>query len=142
MALFYVSILLAVMASTLYHVIIKVTPTDVNPAISLVATYATAMVLSLGLLVAFPLKTGIGEAFRQLNWASYALAFALVGLEAGFLLAYRAGWNVSVAAIAVNAAATVLLVGVGLGLFRERLTPVNVAGILVCIVGLVMVNLK
>jgi multidrug transporter EmrE-like cation transporter len=142
MALFYVSILLAVTASTLYHVIIKVTPADVNPAISLVATYATAMVLSLGLLVVFPLKTGIGEAFRQLNWASYALAFALVGLEAGFLLAYRAGWNVSVAAIVVNAAATVLLVGVGIGLFRERLTPVNVVGILVCVVGLVMVNLK
>jgi drug/metabolite transporter (DMT)-like permease len=142
MVLFYVAILLAVSASTLYHIIIKVTPAEVNPAISLAATYATAMLLSLGLLVVFPLKTGIGEAFRQLNWASYALAFALVGLEAGFLLAYRAGWNVSVAAIVVNAAATVLLVGVGIGLFRERLTPVNVLGILVCVVGLVLVNLK
>ena len=142
MALFYSSILLAVGASLFYHVVLKMTPTGVNPAISLVVTYALAMVLSLGLLLFFPLKTGIIDAFRQLNWTSYALALALVGLEAGFLLAYRAGWNVSLAAIVVNVAATMLLVVLGIWLFHEKLTVANLAGILLCIAGLVLVNLK
>lgn len=142
MALFYSSILLAVGASLFYHVVLKMTPTGVNPAISLVVTYALAMVLSLGLLLFFPLKTGIFDAFRQLNWTSYALALALVGLEAGFLLAYRAGWNVSLAAIVVNVAATMLLVVLGIWLFHEKLTVANLAGILLCIAGLVLVNLK
>lgn len=140
MILFYLSIFLAIVASVMYHVVLKVTPGYVNPAISLVVTYGLAMVLSLGLLALFPLKTSIVEAFRQLNWASYALALALVGLEAGYLLAYRAGWRISIAAILVNATMTLLLIPVGLSLFREELTPVNLAGILVCIAGLVMMN--
>jgi multidrug transporter EmrE-like cation transporter len=142
MFLFYASISVAVIASLLYHVILKVTPANVNPAISLVVTYATAMLLSLGLLFVFPLKTGVVEAFKELNWASYALALALVGLEVGFLLAYRAGWKVSTAAIIVNATITVLLIPIGLALFREQLSLVNIAGIVVCVVGLVMVNVK
>jgi drug/metabolite transporter (DMT)-like permease len=140
MVLFYFSIVLTVAASVLYHVILKVTPPHVNPAISLVVTYGLAMVLSLCLLPFFPLKTGIVEAFKQLNWASYALAVSLVGLEAGYLLAYRAGWRISVAAIFVNATMTVLLIPIGLSLFRERLSPLNVAGILICVAGLVMMN--
>lgn len=140
MILFYFSIVLAVAASVMYHMVLKVTPAHVNPAISLVVTYGLAMVLSLGLLTLFPLKTGIVEAFKQLNWASYALALSLVGLEAGYLLAYRAGWRISVAAIFVNATMTLLLIPVGLSLFKEKLTPVNIAGILVCAAGLVMMN--
>lgn len=140
MILFYFSIVLTVAASVLYHVVLKITPGHVNPAISLVVTYGLAMILSLCLLPFFPLKTGLVEAFKQLNWASYVLAFALVGLEAGFLLAYRAGWRVSIAAIFVNATTTLVLIPIGLSLFKERLTPLNFAGILVCVAGLVMMN--
>ena len=142
MILFYFSIVLAISASVMYHVILKVTPGHVNPAISLVTTYGLAAVLSLALLPFFPLKTGIVEAFRELNWASYVLALALVGLEAGYLLAYRAGWRISVAAIFVNATMTLLLIPIGLSLFEEKLSPLNVAGILVCLSGLVMMSLK
>jgi multidrug transporter EmrE-like cation transporter len=142
MVLFYFSIVLAVAASILYHVVLKVTPSQVNPAISLVVTYGLSMALSLCLLPLFPLKTNIVEAFKELNWASYALAFSLVGLEAGYLLAYRAGWRVSVAAIFVNATMTVLLIPIGLSFFKEKLSPLNAVGILVCLAGLVMMNWK
>ncbi len=81
-------------------------------------------------------------ALGQLNWASFVLAFEIVGLEVGFLLAYRAGWNISSAAIFVNVAGTLLLVPVGLLFFKEKLSAVNLLGILVCILGLVMVNWK
>jgi len=139
-ALFYFSILLALAAMTLYHFVLKVTPSDVNPAISLIVTYATCMVLCLGLFFFFPLKSSLTAAFRQLNWTSFGLAFALVGLEVGFLLAYRAGWNVSVASIVVSVAVAVLLVLMGVLLFKETLSPLNMLGVLVCIVGFVMVN--
>lgn len=140
MVLFYSSILLALAAMTLYHLVLKVTPSDVNPAISLIVTYATCILLCLGLLLFFPLKSSLVAAFRQLNWTSFGLAFALVGLEVGFLLAYRAGWNVSMASIVVSVAVAVLLVPVGLLLFKETLSPLNVIGVLVCIAGFVMVN--
>jgi multidrug transporter EmrE-like cation transporter len=92
------------------------------------------------MLLVFPLKSSVLDAFRQLNWASFGLALAIAGLEFGFLLAYRAGWEVSLSAIVVNVAASLLLIPIGLFFFREKLTPVNLLGILVCILGLVMVN--
>jgi multidrug transporter EmrE-like cation transporter len=113
----------------------------VNPAVSLGISYLVSVALCVALLLFFPLGQTVAKEVKKLNWASYALAFALVGLEVGFLLAYRAGWNVSTAAIIVNVAATVLLVPVGILLFKERLSPVNILGIVVCVAGLVMVNL-
>jgi drug/metabolite transporter (DMT)-like permease len=142
MYLFYLSIILAVLSSLMYHVILKFTPANVNPALSFAVTYAAAAVLCLLLLPLFPLKDGVTSALRRLNWASYALAFALVGLEVGFLLAYRAGWEISIAAIFVNAVVTILLVPVGVSLFTERLSTANVVGILVCVIGLTLVNMS
>ena len=138
--LFYVSISMAVLSSLLYHVILKFTPSDVNPALSLAVTYAVAVLVSLVLLLVFPLSGSLLGALKELNWASYALALALVGLEVGFLLAYRAGWNISTAAIFVNVAVTLLLLPIGVVALKERLSIVNVAGVLVCVVGLVMIN--
>jgi drug/metabolite transporter (DMT)-like permease len=141
MTLFYASITLAVLGSIAYHVIVKFTPAGVNPAVSLGTSYAVALGLCAALLLVFPLGETVIREVKKLNWASYALALALVGLEVGFLLAYRAGWKISTAAIIVNVAATLLLIPVGIFLFKERLSPVNIAGILVCLVGLVLVNL-
>lgn len=142
MVLFYFSISLAIAFSVLYHLFQKFTPTDVNPAIAFAVTYATAFLACLLLLPFFPPKDGLAASLKQLNWASIALGLAVVGLEIGFLLVYRAGWNLSVAGVVANAGAAILLILVGLLLFKESLTPVNLIGIVVCIVGLVMVNKK
>lgn len=140
MVLLYASISLAILSSVAYHVVMKYTPAQVNPAISLGITYLVSVGLCGLLLLVFPLGETVIREVRKLNWASYVLALALVGLEVSFLLAYRAGWKISTAAIIVNAVATLLLVPVGLLLFEERLTPTNLAGIVVCVAGLVMIN--
>ena len=142
MFLFYFSAGLAITATLLYHVTQKLTPANVNPALALIVTYAVSLVLCGLLLPLFPLAKDVRASLGQLNWASFGLAFAIVGLEVGFLLAYRSGWNISIAAIFVNVAGTLLLAPIGLLFFKERLSPVNLLGILVCILGLVMVNWK
>ena len=142
MLLFYFSISLTILSNALYHVVQKSTPGTVNPALALAVTYATAAVVCLALLPFFPLRSGFVQSLRELNWASYALAFTVVGLELGFLLAYRAGWNISLGAIVSNVAVTLLLVPVGLLLFREKMSLVNLTGIAVCILGLVLINHK
>ena len=142
MTLFYASISLALLSSVLYHVFQKATSSAVNPAIGLMVTYAVAFGLSALLLLIYPLKSTVVAALRQVNWASVALAFSILGLELGFLLAYRAGWNISVAAIAANAAAGLALLPTGTLLFRERPSIVNLVGVFVCIVGLIMVSVR
>jgi uncharacterized membrane protein len=140
--LYTATIVLAILSSMLYHVFIKMTPQGAHPAVSLIVTYAVAAVLCGGLLLFLPLKMALADAFKQLNWASYALALAIVGLEMAYILAYRAGWRISIAAVLVNTTVTVLLIPIGLLAFKEKLSPVNVAGILVAIAGLVMMNVK
>jgi uncharacterized membrane protein len=140
--LYYTAILLAILGSLLYHVFIKLTPQGAHPAVSLIVTYAVAAVLCAGLLFFLPLKTTLTAALKQLNWATYALALAIVGLEMAYILAYRAGWRISIAAVFVNTTVTILLIPIGLLAFKEKLSLLNVAGILVAIAGLVMMNVK
>ena len=97
--MFVFALALTIISNTLYHLFQKATSPDVNPALALALTYGVAMVFCLLLLPFIPLKTDLGQSLRQINWASYALGIAIVGLELGFLLAYRAGWDLSVAAL-------------------------------------------
>jgi drug/metabolite transporter (DMT)-like permease len=138
--MFYLSFGIAVFSSILYHIFQKAISPTVNPVISLMVTYLFAFVLSMLLLCIFPLRTSLGGSLQAVNWASIALAVAIVGIEVGFLLAYRAGWNINLAGIATNAAAALLLLPIGMAVFKERPSLINLAGVFVCIIGLVMVN--
>ena len=91
MFLFYFSITLAIASSALYHFSQKSTPADVNPAVTIMVTYAVALCLTVILSFFIPTKIGFLAELKQLNWASYLLAFSIVGLEVGFLLVYRGG---------------------------------------------------
>lgn len=142
MFLFYFSISLAIASSSLYHFTQKQIPTAASPVVSVIVTYVVSLALCFILLFFLPPENGFMGALRQLNWSSYVLALSLVGLEVGFLLVYRAGWNIGIAAVLVNVVASLILVPVAIFLFKEKLSPVNLIGILVCLAGLVMLNWK
>jgi uncharacterized membrane protein len=140
--MYSLSIALSVISNVLYHIFQKLTPSDVNPLIALLVTYVVAAAICLVLLPLFPLQIGLIESVKQINWASIALGFAIVGLEAGYLLAYRAKWNISLASMVGNVAMALVLVPVGLLFFREKLSAANYAGLILCVIGLVLVNWK
>jgi multidrug transporter EmrE-like cation transporter len=140
MFLFYFSITLAIASSALYHFTAKSTPSNVNFTVSLLVTYAAAFVVVLLTFIFFPLRNGLTFELKQLNWASIGLAIAIVGIEFGFLLTYRAGWHLGIAAVLVNVVASLILVPVAIFVFKDQLSWVNIVGILVCLVGLVMLN--
>jgi multidrug transporter EmrE-like cation transporter len=142
MFLFYFSISLAIASSALYHFVAKSTPSNVNFTVSLLVTYTIAFVVTFLGFFFFPVTDGITAELKRLNWASTGLAIAVVGIEFGFLLTYRAGWNLGIAAVLVNVVASLILVPVAIFIFKDRLSWVNVAGILVCLAGLVMLNWK
>lgn len=142
MFLFYFSISLAVFSSALYHFTAKSTPANVNFTTSLLVTYAVAFVIVLFTFLFFPLKNGIGEELRQLNWASVGLGLAVAGIEFGFLLVYRSGWNLGIAAVLTNVVASLILLPVAVFVFKDKISWVNVAGIFVCLAGLIMLNWK
>ena len=142
MFLFYFSITLAIVSSALYHFTAKSTPSNVNFTVSLLVTYAVAFLIVLFTFFFFPLKNGLAFELKQLNWASIGLAVAVVGIEFGFLLTYRAGWNLGIAAVLVNVVASLILVPVAIFFFKDDISWINILGILVCLAGLVMLNWK
>ena len=142
MFLFYFSITLAILSSALYHFVAKSTPSNVNFTVSLLVTYAVAFAVTLLGFFFFPVPNGIAAEIRQLNWASIGLAVAIVGIEFGFLLVYRAGWNLGIAAVLVNVVASLILLPVAIFLFKDKISWVNAAGIVVCLAGLIMLNWK
>ena len=142
MFLFYFSITLAIVSSALYHFVAKSTPSNVNFTVSLLVTYAFAFLVTLIGFLFFPVTNGVLAEIKQLNWASIGLAIAVVGIEFGFLLTYRSGWNLGIAAVLVNVVASLILVPVALYVFKDEISWVNILGILVCLAGLVMLNWK
>lgn len=142
MFLFYFSITLAICSSALYHFVAKSTPSNVNFTVSLLVTYTAAFVVTLVGFFFFPATNGIKTELAKLNWASLGLAIAIVGIEYGFLLTYRAGWNLGIAAVVVNVVASLILVPVAIIYFKDKISWVNTLGIFICLVGLVMLNWK
>lgn len=142
MFLFYFSISLAICSSALYHFTAKSAPANVNFAVSLLATYALAFALTLPTLFFFPAPHGIAAEIKRLNWTSVGLALAIVGIEFGFLLSYRAGWRLGIAAVLVNVVASLILVPVALFAFKDKISWLNIAGIFVCFIGLILLNWK
>ena len=142
MFLFYFSITLAICSSALYHFSAKSVPSNINFAISLIVTYAVALGITLIVALLFPAQNGLASELKNLNWASFLLAIAIVGIEFGFLLVYRAGWNLGIAAVLTNVVASLILVPVAIFVFKDKLSIINVIGILVCLAGLVMLNWK
>src|SRR5215208_8053504 len=131
MFLFYFSITLAIFSSALYHFTAKSTPSNVNFTVSLLVTYAVAFIVVLFTFVFFPIKNGLASELKQLNWASIGLAIAVVGIEFGFLLTYRAGWHLGIAAVLVNVVASLILVPVAIFIFKDKISWINILGIFV-----------
>jgi len=133
-------LVLAVVSTFGYHLVIKLTPATVNPLVSLAVTYATVTVLFAAAAVLAPDGGPLRESLRQVNWTALALAGTIVGLDLGFLLLYRSGFDLSLGQLVTQSVAALMLIIVGVAAFRERLSVANVAGIALCIAGLWLIS--
>lgn len=139
---FYFPIILVVAANIIYHLSQKSIPQGVNPIVSTIVAYGVALIASIMLYPFFADGQTVVNQLKEINWSTYAVGVAIVGIEVGFLLAYRIGWNVSFGAIFSNATATILLIPLGLLFFKEKISWINIAGIVMCIAGLWMIIKK
>ena len=135
-------IALVVFSNTLYQICAKEVPAGMNAFASLTVTYLVGAVAS-GLLF---LATGNGanllQEYGRLNWAPFVLGLVILGLEAGLIYAYKAGWPVSTAFIVQSAILAGFLLAVGYVLYREPLAWNKVAGVVICLIGLYVINYK
>jgi uncharacterized membrane protein len=136
---FYLAFILTVIGMVLYHLSQKAIPKETNPFFVIVIAYIVGVVLCVGFAFTYPGKKGLVETLKASNWAVFTLGAAAALIELGFLLAYRSGWRISIAAVATNAAAALVLIPLGLVAFKDQLSLRNVIGLILCIMGLALV---
>ncbi len=133
-------IALVVLSNTFYQICAKEVPAKMDPFASLTVTYLVGAVISFVLYGIMNRGGSIVLEYQKLNWAPFLLGLVLVGLETGFIYAYRAGWTVSTAAIVQSAFLAVVLIFVGALLYKEAITVSKAAGVLLCLAGLYFIN--
>ncbi|MBE6752840.1 MAG: hypothetical protein E7559_00550 [Ruminococcaceae bacterium] len=136
----YIPVIVVVLSNTLYHISAKSAPAEINPFASLSVTYLVGAVASLLMYFVTRTEGSLFDEYHHLNWSSFVLGIAIVGLEAGFLYMYRMGWEISTGQIVTSAVLAAVLIVVGWLFYHEALTLTKVAGIAVCLVGLYLIN--
>lgn len=71
-----------------------------------------------------------------------AVAVSVFLIELGFVLMYRAGWNLSSGNLVTGVFINIILVGLGLFLLREKVTLINAIGIALSIIGVAMISYR
>lgn len=119
-------LVLMIVSNTVYHVCAKSLPTKLDPLASLTVSYFFAAISS-GILY-FVVNRGSADLLREysgMNWVPFLLGLVLVGMEAGSIYAYRAGWSVSTLQVTSAAGIAALLVFVGYLAYHEAITPAS-----------------
>jgi uncharacterized membrane protein len=105
----------------------------------MIIAYAAGIIALTVCALTLPGNKSFVSSLKQSNWAVVVVGAAAACIELGFLLAYRSGWRISVTAVATNVAVTLLLVPLGVLIFKDNLSPRNIAGLIFCLLGLVLV---
>lgn len=135
-------IALVVLSNTLYQVCAKSVPDGMNPLASLTVTYLVGAVVSCAMYFILNRNANLLREIRLTNWAPIVLGIVIVGLEVGFIYAFRAGWQISMAQIVSSAVLAVILIFVGYLLYHEAITWNKIIGIIICLAGLVLINYR
>ena len=131
---------LVVLANVSYHICAKAVPKNMDPFATLTVTYLVGALVSAVLFLITSRHIDIAQEVGKLNWAPFLLGLSVVGLEAGFIFAYRAGWPISTAALIQCALLAIILIAVGYFVFHEPLTLNKVLGAIICMVGLMLLS--
>ena len=122
-----------------YHLFSKSLPGNTNPFIGLSATYGIAFLGSLILFV-ITKSTVYSNQKVSINIYNLLLGFVIIGVEGGYMLMYRAGWEVSKASVVANIIVAILLLFIGAIVFHESVDIKKIAGIILCVLGIALIK--
>lgn len=129
---------LIVTSNIIYNIATKQTPANANAFLSLSMTYGVAMIATFTVFL-FSKNNTMAAEFGKLNWASFVLGFVIIGLETGYIFAFRNGWKINMTSLVANILLACALLVVGFLLYKEKITWIQLIGIAMCIGGLVLV---
>lgn len=133
-------IALVVLSNVVYQICAKGVPKDMDTMASMTITYLVGALCSAVMFFAMNRDGSLLQEYSKMNWAPIFLGVSVVGLEVGFIYAYKNGWAVSTASIVQSAFLAVALLFVGALLYHESISIHKMIGVGFCLVGLFFLN--
>lgn len=133
-------IALVVFSNIVYQICAKGVPKDMDAMASMTITYLVGAVCSAIMYFVMNKNGNLLQEYAKMNWAPFFLGVSVVGLEVGFIYAYKNGWAVSTASLVQSAFLAVALIIVRAVLYREAIKANKVIGIVICLIGLYFIN--
>ena len=134
-------ILIILLSNVLYNICTKSTPNEVNAFATLSVTYMIAAIVSFATFFVTSKGKHIITEFSKTNWTTFVLGIVIVGLELGYILAFRNGWAMNKASVTANITLAVVLIFVSMVFYKETITIKQIAGIVLCSGGLILINI-
>ncbi len=132
-------VLIVIASAVVYHLAQKsLGGSTASPWPVLMLAYGVAFAITLVLALA----TGDGAPRlpgRPERAAALLIAIGAVGIEAGFVFAYRAGWPLASASVVGNVTVTVILATIGILAFGEHVSLARGAGLALAAAGACLV---
>lgn len=133
-------IALVVLSNVVYQICAKGIPKEMDAMASMTVTYLVGAACSAVMFFVMNQGGSLIAEYKKMNLAPALLGLSVVGLEVGFIYAYKNGWAVSTASMVQSAFLAVALLAVGALLYHESVTPSKVIGVVICLVGLYFIN--
>jgi drug/metabolite transporter (DMT)-like permease len=118
-----------------YQLAQRTMPTGANPFIVIAIAYFLGIIACALLAPGVGKPIGLADAALLRHWPVWVLAGSVVGIEVGYLLAYRAGWPLATTTGITYTATMVLLAIIGAAYFSEGISPRRAAGVVLAIGG-------
>lgn len=133
-------IALVVVSNIIYQICAKGVPKNMDAMASMTITYLVGAICSAIMYFVINKNGNLLQEYAKTNWAPVFLGVSVVGLEVGFIYAYKNGWAVSTASIVQSAFLAVALLVVGALLYHETISISRIIGVGFCLVGLFFLN--
>jgi drug/metabolite transporter (DMT)-like permease len=140
---YFLAPMLVVLGMVVYQVSQKTTDQDANPFVVIIMAYSIGIAACVGGYFFLPRQdAALVPMMRTVVWPAIGIGLGAAAIEIGFMLAYRAGWNLSLLPISATVCGTAVLMLIGLIAFRESLSIEKIVGVLLCVGGLVLITIK
>ena len=131
---------LIVFANVIYQICAKEVPKEMDAMASMTITYLVGAACSAVMYFVMNRHGNILHEYAKTNWAPFFLGMSVVGLEVGFIYAYKNGWQVSTVSTVQSAFLAIVLLVVGAFLYHEGITLNRMIGVVLCLAGIIFLN--
>ena len=133
-------IVVVVLANVLYQISSKGIAVEQNAFMGLIVNYATALSASI-ILFCLTEHDSVVTEISKTNWACILMGLSITAVEAGFVMIYRLGGQISTISLIVNILLAVVMLIVGITFYSEMLTAQKIIGAVLCIIGIIVISI-